>query len=74
MKEKINQCIKDISCYDFEIKPELELKNDLKLDSLDQVELIMHLERDFTIQIPDQKAEQVKTVQDVYNLIEETLN
>lgn len=45
--------------------------NDLGADSLDTVELVMALEEEFNIEIPDEDAEKIKTVSDVVNYIEE---
>lgn len=44
--------------------------DDLGADSLDIVELIMAFEEAFDIEIPDEKAEKIKTVEDVVNYIE----
>jgi len=45
--------------------------DDLGADSLDIVELIMAFEDKFSIEIPDEKAEKIKTVEDVVKYIEE---
>ena len=45
--------------------------DDLGADSLDIVELIMAFEEEFNIEIPDDKAEKIKTVEDVVKYIEE---
>ena len=45
-----------------EIKPEANFANDLGADSLDVVELVMALEEEFDIEIPDEAAEQIDTV------------
>ncbi len=45
-----------------QVKPEAQFVNDLGADSLDTVELIMALEEEFDIEIPDEKAEKIKTV------------
>ena len=45
-----------------EIKPESNFANDLGADSLDVVELVMALEEEFDIEIPDEAAEQIDTV------------
>lgn len=42
--------------------PEASFANDLKADSLDVVELVMALEEEFDIEIPDEAAEQIDTV------------
>ena len=46
--------------------------NDLGADSLDTVELIMELEKEFDIQIPDDEAEKIATVGDAIKFVEET--
>ncbi|HOX22423.1 MAG TPA: acyl carrier protein [Elusimicrobiales bacterium] len=45
-----------------EVKPEAQFVNDLGADSLDTVELIMALEEEFDMEIPDEQAEKIKTV------------
>jgi acyl carrier protein len=51
------------------IKPESDFANDLQADSLDTVELVMALEEEFDIEIPDEAAEKIKTVQDAVDYI-----
>ena len=48
-----------------EISPEKDLVNDLGADSLDSVELIMALEQQFDITIPDSATESIKTIGDI---------
>ena len=48
--------------------------DDLGADSLDIVELIMAFEEEFNIEIPDEKAEKIKTVEDVVKYIDEQTN
>ena len=45
------------------------LVEDLKTDSLDRVELIMALEEKFKIEITDEEAEKIKTIQDVVDYV-----
>lgn len=45
-----------------EVKPEANFTNDLGADSLDTVELIMEFEKEFSVSIPDDKAEKIQTV------------
>jgi acyl carrier protein len=53
-----------------EIKLEYSFVNDLGVDSLDTVELLMALEDEFGIEIPDDDAEKMTTVQDVTNWLD----
>lgn len=52
-----------------EVKPEASFANDLGADSLDTVELVMALEEEFGLEIPDEAAEGIATVQDAVNFI-----
>lgn len=53
-----------------EVTNEASFANDLGADSLDTVELIMEFEKEFGIQIPDDQAEKIGTVQDAISFIE----
>lgn len=53
-----------------EVKPEATFTNDLGADSLDTVELIMELEKEFNITIPDYQAEKIATVGDAIAYVE----
>lgn len=53
-----------------EVKPEASFTNDLGADSLDTVELIMELEKEFNITIPDAETEKIQTVGDAVSFIE----
>ena len=55
-----------------EVSNEASFANDLGADSLDTVELIMEFEKEFDIQIPDDKAEAIATVGDAVEFIEST--
>jgi len=52
-----------------EVPSEASFLEDLGADSLDVVELIMQMEEEFGIQIPDEDAEKIKTVQDAITYI-----
>ncbi len=52
------------------ITPQASFVDDLGADSLDQVELIMALEDEFDMEIPDEDAEKLKTVKDALDYIE----
>ncbi|AMW31268.1 MULTISPECIES: acyl carrier protein [Arthrospira] len=52
-----------------QVTPEANFVNDLGADSLDTVELVMALEEEFDIEIPDEEAEKITTVQDAVSFI-----
>ena len=54
-----------------EITPEAAFVEDLGADSLDVVELVMDLETEFEIEIPDEESEKIRTVGDAVKYIEE---
>ena len=53
-----------------QVTPEASVTNDLGADSLDTVELIMELEKEFDLSIPDEEAEKIVTVGDAIAFIE----
>jgi len=57
-----------------EVTPTASFVDDLGADSLDTVELIMALEEEFNVEIPDEDAEKMKTVGDAIKYIEEKSN
>ena len=70
--EKVKAIIIDNLGVDaVEVTNEASFTNDLGADSLDTVELIMEFEKEFDIQIPDDKAEAIATVGDAVSFIEE---
>jgi acyl carrier protein len=54
-----------------EVTPEASFVDDLGADSLDTVELVMALEEEFGIEIPDEDAEKIATVNDALTYIKE---
>ena len=56
-----------------EVKPEASFANDLGADSLDTVELVMALEEKFGVEIPDEDAEKISTVQNAIDYIDSKL-
>ena len=52
-----------------EIKPASSFIEDLGADSLDIVELVMAMEEEFEVEIPDEEAENIKTVQDAVSYV-----
>ncbi len=53
------------------VVPEASLIDDLGADSLDLVELVMAMEEEFGVDIPDTEAEKIRTVQDAINYVHE---
>ena len=51
--------------------PEANLLDDLGADSLDVVELVMAIEEEFALEIPDDDAEKIQTIQDAVSYVEE---
>ena len=56
-----------------QVTPEASFTGDLGADSLDTVELIMELEKEFNLSIPDDQAEKISTVGDALKYIEENI-
>ncbi len=54
-----------------QVKPEASFIDDLGADSLDTVELVMALEDEFDIEIPDEDAEKLKKVEDVIRYVKD---
>jgi acyl carrier protein len=68
--EKVKQIIADkLSLEEDEITMEASFIDDLGADSLDLVELIMALEDEFDMEIPDEEVENITTVADVVEYI-----
>ena len=61
---------KELGIDPSEIKPEADFGNQLGADSLDVVELVMVIENEFNIEIEDETASQITTVQDALKYIE----
>ena len=69
--EKIREIIaKQLDIDPAEITPEATFIEDLGADSLDAVEIVMALEEAFCIEIPDEEAEQIKTVQNLLDAVQ----
>jgi acyl carrier protein len=75
-EKSTDQRIKDIIVEQLgvnadQVTPEAKFIEDLGADSLDTVELIMALEEEFNIEVPDEEAEKLQSVGDVIKYIEE---
>lgn len=72
IESKVKEIIVDkLGVEEENVTPEASFTNDLGADSLDTVELIMEFEKEFGINIPDDKAETFQTVGDAIKYIEE---
>jgi acyl carrier protein len=68
--EKVKKIVVEQLEVDAEkVTPQASFANDLNADSLDTVELVMALEEEFDIEIPDEAAEKIATVQDAVDYI-----
>lgn len=68
--EKVQNVIADkLVIEPSEAKLTASFKLDLDADSIDLVELIMEFEKEFEVQIPDEDAEKIETVQDAINFL-----
>jgi acyl carrier protein len=77
-KDEIIEKVKEITSEqlgvdDSQITPEAKFVDDLGADSLDTVELVMALEEEFNLEIPDEEAEKLTTVEKVVDYIEDHL-
>jgi acyl carrier protein len=70
VEQKVKNIIADqLGVGEDEIKATSSFIEDLGADSLDIVELVMAMEEEFEVEIPDEEAENIKTVQDAVNYI-----
>ena len=69
-KERIRELIADKLGFDtVEVLPETKLIDDLGMDSLDRIELMVEMEREFDISLIDEEIEIIETVQQCFDLI-----
>ena len=69
-KKVIDLIVEQLQVDENEVVPSASFTDDLGADSLDTVELIMAFEEAFDIEIPDEDAEKMTTVQDVLDYLE----
>jgi acyl carrier protein len=70
VEQKVKNIIADqLGVGEDEIKITSSFIEDLGADSLDIVELVMAMEEEFEVEIPDEEAENIKTVQDAVNYV-----
>jgi len=71
-EERVKQIIvEQLGVDEAEVTPNASFVDDLGADSLDTVELVMAFEEAFEIEIPDEDAEKIRTVQEAVNYIEQ---
>ncbi|MEO8727338.1 MAG: acyl carrier protein [Acidobacteriaceae bacterium] len=71
VQDKVKQIIiEQLNVEESEVTANASFVDDLGADSLDRVELIMAFEEAFDLEIPDEEAEKIKTVQDAVDYIE----
>lgn len=68
--DKVKKIVAEqLSVEPSKISPQSNFANDLGADSLDTVELVMALEEEFDVEIPDEAAEKITTVQEAVDYI-----
>ncbi|HDL4135985.1 TPA: acyl carrier protein, partial [Mannheimia haemolytica] len=71
IEERVKKIIVDqLGAKAEDVKPEASFIEDLGADSLDTVELVMALEEEFDIEIPDEEAEKITTVQSAIDYVQ----
>jgi len=71
IEEKVKEIIvEQLGVKSSDVLANASFVDDLGADSLDTVELVMKFEEDFDIEIPDEDAEKIQTVQDAINYIQ----
>ena len=71
LEEKVNQIVvEQLGVESSEVTPDASFVDDLGADSLDRVELVMAFEEAFGLEIPDDDAEKILTVQDAVEYIQ----
>lgn len=70
--EKVKDILIDqLDCEEEKVTLEASITDDLGADSLDIVDLVMSLEEEFDVEIPDDQVENIKTVGDIVKYIED---
>ena len=71
IEERVKKIIvEQLGVKEEDVKPEASFVEDLGADSLDTVELVMALEEEFDIEIPDEEAEKITTVQSAIDFVQ----
>jgi len=70
VENKVRKIVMEqLDVNDTEVTPQASFVDDLGADSLDTVEMVMAFEEEFSIEIPDEDAEHIKTVKDSIDYI-----
>ncbi len=73
--ERVKEIIVDtLNLEEEKLTPDAELIKDLEVDSIDVVELVMALEEEYGLSIPDEEVEQLTTLAKITAYIEEKVN
>lgn len=70
IEKVINIIVRELNVSKEEVHMDTDLQADLGADSLDAVELMMALEEEFDMQIPDEEAQRFRTVEDIVKFLE----
>ena len=69
--EEVKEIMVDtLGCDEAKITPEAALADDLNIDSLDAVELVMAIEEELGVKIPDEELSNMRTVKDIMDCVE----
>mgnify|MGYP001483327361 FL=1 len=75
VEDRVKEIIIDqLGVEEKQVNSEASFIDDLGADSLDTVELVMALEEEFDIEIPDEEAEKIATVQNAVDYIKDHIN
>jgi acyl carrier protein len=75
MEARLRQIVvEQLGVEESKVVPSASFTNDLNADSLDLVELIMSIEEQFGVDIPDEDAEKIETVGDALNYLREHMD
>lgn len=74
-EERLKKIIADqLSVDEADVTPDAHFVEDLNADSLDLVELVMAIEEEFGVKIPDEDVDKIQTVQDAIDYLRERIN
>ena len=69
--EKVKKMLAEqLNIEEDKITPDSDIINDLKADSLDVFQMLMSLEEEFDISVPDEKAQELKKISDIVEFID----